>query len=37
MMSEVGPEAFRVIGEPRFGGILVVSDHASSRVPGIVT
>ncbi len=26
-------EAFRVIGTPRFGGILVVSDHASNRVP----
>src|SRR5687767_2040257 len=25
--------AFRVIGEPRFGGILIVSDHASNRVP----
>lgn len=33
MKSEVGSEAFRVIGEPRFGGILVVSDHASNRVP----
>lgn len=26
-------EAFRIIGIPRFGGILVVSDHASNRVP----
>ena len=26
-------EAFRLIGTPRFGGILVVSDHASGRVP----
>lgn len=26
-------EAFRLIGNPRFGGILVVSDHASNRVP----
>ena len=26
-------EAFRLIGTPRFGGILVVSDHASARVP----
>lgn len=26
-------EAFRVIGTPRFGGILVVADHASNRVP----
>ena len=33
MTSEVASEAFRVIGEPRFGGILVVSDHASNRVP----
>src|SRR6187399_1329308 len=33
MRSEVGAEAFRVIGEPRFGGVLVVSDHASNRVP----
>ncbi|NCU12636.1 MAG: N-formylglutamate amidohydrolase [Sphingomonadaceae bacterium] len=26
-------EAFRLIGTPRFGRILVVSDHASNRVP----
>ena len=26
-------EAFRAIGEPRVGGILIVSDHASNRVP----
>ena len=26
-------EAFRLLGAPRFGGILVVSDHASNRVP----
>lgn len=26
-------EIFRLLGEPRFGGILVVSDHASNRVP----
>jgi predicted N-formylglutamate amidohydrolase len=26
-------EAFRIVGEPRAGGILIVSDHASSRVP----
>lgn len=26
-------EAFRLIGQPRFGGILVVADHASNRVP----
>lgn len=29
-MSE---EAFRILGTPRFGGILVVADHASNRVP----
>jgi predicted N-formylglutamate amidohydrolase len=29
----VSAEAFRIVGTPRFGGILVVSDHASSRVP----
>jgi len=33
MKSEVGSEAYRVLGEPRFGGIVVVSDHASNRVP----
>lgn len=27
-------EAYRILGTPRFGGILVVSDHASNRVPG---
>lgn len=26
-------EAFRVLGEPSAGGILIVSDHASNRVP----
>ena len=26
-------DAFRLMGTPRFGGILVVSDHASNRVP----
>ena len=26
-------EAFRLVGEPHAGGILVVSDHASNRVP----
>lgn len=26
-------EAWRLLGKPRFGGILVVSDHASNRVP----
>lgn len=26
-------EAFRIVGQPRFGGLLVVADHASDRVP----
>jgi predicted N-formylglutamate amidohydrolase len=26
-------EAFRILGSPRAGGVLVVSDHASNRVP----
>lgn len=26
-------EAYCIVGTPRFGGILVVSDHASNRVP----
>ena len=26
-------ESFRIAGTPRFGGILVVADHASNRVP----
>lgn len=26
-------EAYRIVGTPRFGGILIVSDHASNRVP----
>jgi len=30
---EVTEEAFRIIGTPRFGGLLIVSDHASNRVP----
>ena len=30
-MSEEPP--YRLIGTPRFGGILIVSDHASNRVP----
>ena len=29
-------EAYRIIGTPRFGGILVVSDHASNQVPAFV-
>jgi len=27
-------EAYRIVGQPRFGGLLVVADHASDRVPG---
>lgn len=26
-------DAFTIVGTPRFGGVLVVSDHASNRVP----
>lgn len=26
-------EAYQILGTPRFGGVLVVSDHASNRVP----
>lgn len=26
-------DVFRLVGTPRFGGVLVVSDHASNRVP----
>ena len=26
-------EPYRLIGEPRFGGILIIADHASNRVP----
>lgn len=38
MVDDGGPtamndSAWRLIGEPRFGGILVVSDHASNHVP----
>jgi predicted N-formylglutamate amidohydrolase len=29
----VSGESFRIAGTPRFGGILVVADHASNRVP----
>jgi predicted N-formylglutamate amidohydrolase len=32
----VSEEAYRIVGRPRFGGILVVSDHASNRVPADV-
>lgn len=33
MTSNREAEAWRVLGEPRFGGVLIVSDHASNRVP----
>jgi predicted N-formylglutamate amidohydrolase len=29
----VSEEAFRLVGTPRLGGILVVADHAANRVP----
>jgi predicted N-formylglutamate amidohydrolase len=29
----VAGEAYRLLGTPRFGGVLVVSDHASNHVP----
>ena len=32
--AAVNPEPFRIIGTPRFGGILIVADHAANRVPG---
>ncbi|HWK42112.1 MAG TPA: N-formylglutamate amidohydrolase [Croceibacterium sp.] len=32
-MTREPNDAFCILGEPRFGGILVVSDHASNRVP----
>ena len=30
-------ESWRLVGEPRFGGILVVSDHAINRVPADIS
>lgn len=32
-LSAMSAEAWKLVGEPRFGGVLVVSDHASNRVP----
>ena len=34
-MTDAGKagDAFRVVGTPRFGGILIVADHAANRVP----
>lgn len=29
----INEEAFRLVGEPQSGGVLVVADHASNRVP----
>jgi len=29
----VTDEPYRIVGEPRFGGILIIADHASNRVP----
>lgn len=31
--SEMSDEVFHLLGTPRFGGILVVADHASNHVP----
>lgn len=31
--AAVSENAYRLVGTPRFGGILVVADHASNRVP----
>lgn len=31
--AAVNDQPWQMIGEPRFGGILIVSDHASNRVP----
>lgn len=33
MHSPATSQAYRILGTPRFGGILVVADHASNRVP----
>jgi predicted N-formylglutamate amidohydrolase len=33
MTADLSSETYRLLGEPRFGGILVVADHASNRVP----
>lgn len=30
-------EAYRILGTPRFGGLLIVADHASNRVPDDIT
>jgi len=32
-MSRADGDVYRLLGEPRFGGILIVADHASNRVP----
>ena len=32
-MSPVTHAAYQLVGTPRFGGVLIVSDHASNRVP----
>ncbi|MBH0112825.1 N-formylglutamate amidohydrolase [Novosphingobium sp. YJ-S2-02] len=33
MQTVTETESYRICGTPRFGGILVVADHASNRVP----
>ncbi len=32
-MNPAMQEAYRTIGTPRFGGVLIVADHASNRIP----
>ncbi len=32
--AAVSDAPYRIIGTPRFGGIIIVADHASNRVPG---
>lgn len=33
MIGAMESESYRLLGTPRFGGILIVADHASNRVP----
>ncbi len=32
--DSLNEEAYRLVGTPRFGGIVIMADHASNRVPG---
>ena len=34
MATDTICEGWRLVGKPRFGGILIVADHASNKVPG---